>query len=597
MFGPEGSGKSLILEAISFCFFGSVALRDVASSYKQVEIELVFNYLGVVFKIVRKISDALLYIQDDDGLFVKTVVGTTAVNQKIISLFGYDYSIYVLSNYCQQGELQSFSKMTPAKKVAFIDKVSGVDDAKEFIKFLESRKKTLKAEISVTKKLITKPTEIDSSLLGIDYEVEIQNYEDIKSTLLRNTIRSFEIQKELIALTSELATLNNTPSNADVAAVVDYFKSDVKEFEKALKEHNENVAKLSVLLKSIKHVEDAYKIDVPYTLEQLLQFYEDIKYNTLVQAKKDFLANELLICPECSHEFRNTSQCSFDITTVGDTLLVIPKRLNQMYDYLVNHKENYVTCLDQYETLSLQLNPLIKKLPANKDLISLFTSFVVFQKHWDERTEYLEGAIELLNKELDQVSDVSDNSELETITNHLYTLTKNKFEVDVYTQSKLLYDTAITQLSVLESEFNSISQLIIDCISYSDKIKKEAIPLINHHASVLLNNMTDSVLSKLIINESYDIFVNSKNINVCCGSEKDTASLAFRLSLGNSIILGMLPLFLGDEIDSSSRMERSVLITDVLQNMSDLGYQVLLITHKDTSNFENCNIINLQELL
>ena len=152
------------------------------------------------------------------------------------------------------------------------------------------------------------------------------------------------------------------------------------------------------------------------------------------------------------------------------------------------------------------------------------------------------------------------------------------------------------ELNKLKTELSNIVLLIAQSTEDTFKIKQAAIPLINYHASVLINSMTDSIISKISITENYNILVDNKNINVCCGSEKDTASLAFRLSLGNSIILGMLPLFLGDEIDAASKVERSLLMTDVLQNMSELGYQVLLITHKDTSNFENCNIIDLQSI-
>ena len=52
--GPEGSGKTIILEMISFALFGNVALRDVSSSYKKLEVTLYFNYLNSKFKIIRK---------------------------------------------------------------------------------------------------------------------------------------------------------------------------------------------------------------------------------------------------------------------------------------------------------------------------------------------------------------------------------------------------------------------------------------------------------------------------------------------------------------------------------------------------------------
>ena len=103
----------------------------------------------------------------------------------------------------------------------------------------------------------------------------------------------------------------------------------------------------------------------------------------------------------------------------------------------------------------------------------------------------------------------------------------------------------------------------------------------------------DVVMTDIKITENYDLIVDGFQINLRSGAQKDLSSLAFRLSLGQSIILGMLPLFIGDEIDASSPTEVANDITSALETMSDNGYQILMITHKDISNLENCNIIDL----
>ena len=55
----------------------------------------------------------------------------------------------------------------------------------------------------------------------------------------------------------------------------------------------------------------------------------------------------------------------------------------------------------------------------------------------------------------------------------------------------------------------------------------------------------------------------------------------------------MLPLFIGDEIDAASTPEVSAYIRKALQELSLDGTQIIIVTHKDTTNYDNCNIIDL----
>lgn len=605
--GPEGSGKSLILEAISFCFFGSTALRDVASSYKQFEATLIFNYLNKQFKIVRKIDDAVLYLKDQN-VWNKVVVGTTPVNQQIITLFGYDYSIFVLSNYCQQGELQSFSKMTPAKKIAFIDKVSGIEDAKEFIKFLEERKKFLKNEITTVSRYAIEPTlTFLPEYLEQDLDLLLNNLEENKQNLLTYSLKKISLENNLLTLKNEF----NSQSKNQVAekAIVDILaKYDVETCLSMYASYLDLNTTYTTLKKNLDKIEKTNYVsdfNIKDTVKDVEEFLARSAYNKKVDIKNKLLLSQHVNCPSCSFEF---SVAHTELLQYSD-IEITKKDIKKVYKYpeeLLHYLNNDYHTYQQIQKDILDIQNKIQALSIFKQYIDQGLSLEDFNKkilNYLKQQSFLNDLTDKFNTDSATVEEqlklhnASNNQQIiDTLTQDIYKYTKIKTEVEIYNKSKEIFDKASLELNKLKTELSNIVLLITQSTEDTFKIKQAAIPLINYHASVLINSMTDSIISKITITENYNILVDNKNINVCCGSEKDTASLAFRLSLGNSIILGMLPLFLGDEIDAASKVERSLLMTDVLQNMSELGYQVLLITHKDTSNFENCNIIDLQSI-
>lgn len=126
-----------------------------------------------------------------------------------------------------------------------------------------------------------------------------------------------------------------------------------------------------------------------------------------------------------------------------------------------------------------------------------------------------------------------------------------------------------------------------------EDIQKESLPAISKTASIYLERLTRGVLHKIEVTDTYEIIVDGSPINVRSGAQKDLSSLAFRLSLGQSIVHGILPLFIGDEIDAASTPEVSAYIRKALQELSLDGTQIIIVTHKDTTNYDNCNIIDL----
>ena len=99
-------------------------------------------------------------------------------------------------------------------------------------------------------------------------------------------------------------------------------------------------------------------------------------------------------------------------------------------------------------------------------------------------------------------------------------------------------------------------------------------------------------MATIEITEDYDLIVDGTEIALKSGGQTDLASLAFRLSLSRSIITGMLPVFIGDEVDSAGSKEVSDDIIQALDTIND-DFQVILVTHKNIEDLSNCNIIQL----
>ena len=194
--GNYGSGKSELLELIGFAFFGVVALRGKSTTYPNLEVTLQFNYVNTKYKIIRTVKDGSIIV--DNNIKANT---TTGLNNFIINLLGYDYSIYTLSNYCQQGKLQYFSELTAAKRAQYIDKLNGIEDAKDFSNYLKAVRKDLKTSLEAHKSFLRPPEDVDIDL-DVDYEEELKSLPETSDTITKLTQQVKELSLSFTSVPS-----------------------------------------------------------------------------------------------------------------------------------------------------------------------------------------------------------------------------------------------------------------------------------------------------------------------------------------------------------------------------------------------------------
>lgn len=593
--GPIGSGKTEVLQAIGFAFFGTCALRDKATSYKNIYVELSFNYKGEVFLIKRKINDASLLVLDKaSNKFEEIVNSTSIVNQKIIALLGYNYDIFLLSNFCQQKKLSYFSELTPAKRLQYIDKISGIEEARDLLKYLVSKRKTLKDNISLLKDVTIEPKISKDIDLEFDYELHI-NALNSKLKNVSTLYSEYEyLQSKLVKMTPPVLSLDK---KLETFIGISSKQFDIfKQYIMDLKVVENNLQILKNKLRDIPKLNPLYK---DYTLQKVNEDILLYQKQLITSVSKDIT----IVCSVCNTS--HTLEKLID-TPVVSTIPLNIKELYKVQEYFLSGYEeirkelerDQCTLEKEYETLlnnsdysfinTYSQNQLLLEVDkANKEYSKFQEALSLFNNHIAEQEVY-KSEVEKVKIRIDETI---KNQGKDTELKDMYI--RHNAERSMFLEQMSLYLQAKDKLSKFTIELNLVNSLIKEITSITQHIKNQTIPLINHHSSYFLNLITKGSMNNISITEDYDLIVDGYKISVRSGGQQDLSSLAFRLSLSQSIISGMLPLFIADEIDSSGTDDTSNDIIEALDTISNNGFQIIMVTHKDTSNLQNVNIIKL----
>jgi exonuclease SbcC len=145
--GGNGSGKSSILEAISFALFKQhsskkieqlITLGDIKN---KLYIKLDFTSNGRTYRVTRERgktgSKATILIKDHGG-FQQLASGDSQVTQEIQSILEMDGDLFLNAVYVRQGEIADLVDKTPSEKKQLIGKLLGIDSLEKAWKNMKS---------------------------------------------------------------------------------------------------------------------------------------------------------------------------------------------------------------------------------------------------------------------------------------------------------------------------------------------------------------------------------------------------------------------------------------------------------------------------
>ena len=576
--GNYGSGKSELLELIGFAFFGVVALRGKSTTYPNLEVTLQFNYVNTKYKIIRTVKDGSIIV--DNNIKANT---TTGLNNFIINLLGYDYSIYTLSNYCQQGKLQYFSELTAAKRAQYIDKLNGIEDAKDFSNYLKAVRKDLKTSLEAHKSFLRPPEDVDIDL-DVDYEEELKSLPETSDTIT-------ELTQQVKELSLSFTSVPSTPVMPSTSLL------DLEDYDNIVSRFKEYISIEDNIFKLQKEIQDIRSQFSRKVISSSLNL-ESAKLDLLSSLKNSLVPVDLS-CPSCSTSF-NTSifksehfVSQYTITELESIIQwlspdIQDRLLSLNSDISVLERSLKELDVEEYCDKYTTVDNLNRSYNKQKVDLENYNNTLLSIKEINEHNTSIQNTIDEVNRNISE----SIALQKDTVDKQKYYL-RCKSEKDVYLRMLSIYTKALVTSTDIQSKMDIIDLLLDRINSIVEDIQKESLPAISKTASIYLERLTRGVLHKIEVTDTYEIIVDGSPINVRSGAQKDLSSLAFRLSLGQSIVHGILPLFIGDEIDAASTPEVSAYIRKALQELSLDGTQIIIVTHKDTTNYDNCNIIDL----
>ena len=160
--GPIGSGKSSILDAVSFALYGKTPQVEGATKSlihqlaDQSHVELRFQVDGQVWRAVRSLrrkgasGHQLELLADDspDAQVLEVVTLEGAINERVEQIIGMDFKTFCRSVLLAQNRFSEFLKATPAQRDAVLKGVFGFERLDDALRVAKTRAERIDLELA-----------------------------------------------------------------------------------------------------------------------------------------------------------------------------------------------------------------------------------------------------------------------------------------------------------------------------------------------------------------------------------------------------------------------------------------------------------------
>ncbi|MFA6319381.1 MAG: SMC family ATPase [archaeon] len=513
--GVMGSGKSSIVNAISYSLFGtfpqlknrSISLEEVIMNkpnpQNQTKTKLEFtqnNKIYTVERIIKKDSTNEAKLYEDN----KLIAGPKQkdVNEKIELLLGINYELFSRAVYAEQNEMDFFLKLTPSERKKKFDELL------ELEKYEEARKNA----VSLQNDLIKENKQREEFIKQQKETIHSQEEEKIRQLIKEEEKTSIILKEKKDKIQSK-------------SPLIEKEYNFLLEKEKIEKKLEENITKTVERINSIKEFliknesinEEKILSDI-----NLLKQEEELKKNELIK-EDDLLQieikkereykklNEVLI------KFESKIESLKEEFSKADTL---PKSIKENIEFNKKVEEELKTKKGEFEEIEKhilkkekeigeelkikeyeigkiikeekEINKLIGKCPTCKqEMTELHKN--TLKKDLDEKKLFLEKQLNELIKEknINNNEKIRINKELNEIKEKHEQNTKEKYLLESFERKIKELEEKANQLKNLEEETPKLKKQIEELKFSEEKLEelRERKILIEKKQSELINNI------------------------------------------------------------------------------------------------------------
>lgn len=555
--GPNESGKTFTtIELTRYLLFGKKALRGAAADYKKLDAEGEFVIRGSVYTIARNSKKETV----KDAVGTVLAVGPEEVTNKVISLLGYGLAVFDIANASVQKKASLFGDLRPADRKKLIDEVIDLVDYERAEKALRAEATTLKREAEAMTRTLTLPQEptkptdyLESTKLRSEYDTLSEIWD--KAQLLANRMRPVDEPVEPNVTRVSYEDFQQLLSDRD-----------------AFVENEADRRRLQVIIDRDKDV-------VPYTREQLEAAAERLAIN-------DLMANALT-CPKCGEEFVP----GHEHVTLPDGPDLTKEEIREALQAL--------TVFDEAQSARAALAKLPKltdpsdKLEAARDSRNAWDAYeTAFAAAELQREKNIEA-----EKALRELGDLPNKADLDYMRERITDAQVYEKTYASYLDAKTAYDTnsgLIAEYTKRSADFKAGAELLTEARA---SIKSSLSPTLSAVASNLMDTMTRGKHTTITVDDDMEVLVGNQPLNTLSGGAATVANLALRLALGQVLVAGSFPVFLGDEMDSDADEDRRETVATALQTLiaKKLLKQVILVTHRSVDIADHVHDLTITE--
>jgi exonuclease SbcC len=164
--GPNGSGKTTILEAIAWALYGQDAARGKKETIRslrvgpnaKVRVELDFELSGHRYRVERSLTGAEIYLDGGETPVANTLSGVTEMLRRRI---GMSRDEFFNTYFTGQKELDVMAAMAPSERAQFLSRVLGYERLRVAQRQVKDKARIISAEASGLRTALSDPASIE----------------------------------------------------------------------------------------------------------------------------------------------------------------------------------------------------------------------------------------------------------------------------------------------------------------------------------------------------------------------------------------------------------------------------------------------------